>query len=79
MKSVLKDYANGGNDVKQPDKGLVNEWLRICMELKHSVKGLFTDVSSILKRDSMITKQKLLFFGGYILECKQSSKERIAC
>ena len=76
MKSVLKDYANGGNDVKQPDKGLVNEWLRICMELKHSVKGLFTDVSSILKRDSMITKQKLLFFGGYILEYTDLEKQK---
>ena len=76
LKSVLKDYANGGNDVKQPDKGLVNEWLRICMELNYSVKGLFTDVSSILKRDSMITKQKLLFFGGYILEYTDLEKQK---
>lgn len=68
LKTVLKEYASGGTDVKQPDKVLVGEWLGICMELKHSVKGLFTDVSSILKRDSMITKQKLLFFGDYILE-----------
>ena len=46
------------------------------MELKHSVKGLFTDVSSILKRDSMITKQKLLFFGGYILEYTDLEKQK---
>lgn len=76
LKAVLKGYASGGIDVEQPDKSLAEEWLGICMELKHSVKGLFTDVSNILKRDSMITKQKLLFFGDYILEHTDLDKQK---
>lgn len=76
LKAVLKEYASGGADVRQPDKVLVGEWLGICLELKHSVKGLFTDVSSILKRDSMITKPKLLFFGEYILEYTDLERQK---
>lgn len=40
------------------------------------IKGLFTDVSNILKRDSMITKLKLLFFGAYILEYTDFEKQK---
>lgn len=76
LKAVLKDYASSGTGTSQPDKNLVEEWLRICIEVKHSVKGLFTDVSNILKRDSMITKQKLLFFGAYILEYTDFEKQK---
>ena len=76
LKAVLKDYANSGAGANQPNKNLVEEWLGICMEVKHSVKGLFTDVSNILKRDSMITKGKLLFFGEYILEYTDIEKQK---
>lgn len=74
LKSVLKNYASGV-EAKQPEKALIAEWLGICMEVKHSVKGLFTEISNILKRDSMINKQKLLFFGGYILEYTDLDKQ----
>ena len=67
LKSVLKDYANGTNTA-QPAKALIDEWLGICLEVKHSVTGLFNDIASILKRDSMINKAKLLYFGKYILD-----------
>lgn len=76
LKAVLKDYASSGAGADQPNKNLVEEWLCICMEVKHSVKGLFTDLSNILKRDSMITKQKLLFFGAYILKYTDLDKQR---
>lgn len=76
LKAVLKDYASSGAGSNQPNKNLVEEWLGICMEVKHSVKGLFTDVSNILKRDSMITKQKLLFFGAYVLEYTDYEKQK---
>ena len=51
------------------------EWLGICMEVKHQVKGLFNDISGILKRDSRITKEKLLFFGPLILEHADVDKQ----
>ena len=76
LKAVMKDYASGGATVSQPDKALTDEWLNICLEVKHSVKGLFTEVSNILKRDSMINKQKLLFFGGYILAYSDLEKQK---
>ena len=76
LKAVMKDYASGGATVSQPDKALTDEWLNICLEVKHSVKGLFTEVSNILKRDSMINKQKLLFFGGYILAYTDLEKQK---
>ena len=75
LKAVLKDYASGGVNVKQPDKALIDQWLKICLDVKHSVKGLFTDVSNILKRDSMVSKEKLLFFGAYILEYTDLDKQ----
>lgn len=73
LKAVLKDYASG--TAQRPDKRLVDEWLTICLEVKHSVKGLFNDIGSILKRDSMITKEKLLFLGSYILEYADADKQ----
>ena len=74
LKSVLKDYANG-TSTAQPAKALIDEWLGICLEVKHSVKGLFNDIASILKRDSMINKAKLLYFGKYILDFADSDKQ----
>jgi len=76
LKAVLKDYASSGAGANQPDKNLVEEWLSICMEVKHPVKELFTDISNILKRDSMITKQKLLFFGASVLEHTDIEKQK---
>ena len=75
LKSVLKDYANG-TSATQPAKALVDEWLGICLEVKHSVKGLFNDIASILKRDSMINKAKLLYFGKYILDFADFEKQQ---
>lgn len=74
LKEVLKDYARGVVS-KQPDKNIIDEWLSISKELKHSLKGLFNDVSSILKRDSAVNKAKLLFFGDYILEYSDPEKQ----
>ena len=76
LKAVLKDFAGSSAGTKQPDKNLVGEWLGICLEVKHSVKGLYTDVSNILKRDAMITKEKLLYFGAYILEYTDLEKQK---
>ena len=73
FKSILKDYSNG-TSTNQPDKDTVNELLTICVELKHSVKTLFNDISSILKR-GLINKAKLLFFGEYILKYADSEKQ----
>ena len=70
LKAVLKDFAGSSAGTKQPDKNLVGEWLGICLEVKHSVKGLYTDVSNILKRDAMITKEKLLYFASTIKFCR---------
>ena len=75
LKSVLKDYASGVVN-KQPERSLVSEWLSICLDVKHSVKGLFNEVSGILKKDSAITKEKLLFFGPWILEFTDLDKQR---
>lgn len=75
LKSVLKDYANG-TSTTQPSKALIDEWLSICLEVKHSVKGLFNDIASILKRGSMINKAKLLYFGKYILDYADSEKQQ---
>ena len=75
LKSVLKNSAGGVED-KLPEKDLIAEWLGICLEIKHSVKGLFTEVGNILKRDSVINKQKLLFYGGYILEYTDLDKQK---
>lgn len=75
LKSVLKDYANG-TSTAQPAKALIDEWLGICLEVKHSVKGLFNDIASILKRDSMINKAQLLYFGEYILDYADSEKQQ---
>lgn len=75
LKMVLKEYASTTN-TEQPDKELIDEWLAICMEVKHALKGLFNDVGTILKRDSMITKEKLLFFGPYILKYGDAEKQK---
>lgn len=74
LKMVLKEYAEEAK-VKQPDKGIIAEWLTLCLELKHSVKALFNDISATLKRDSGSNKAKLLFFGGYILEYADPEKQ----
>lgn len=73
LKVILKDYASNVS-TQQPDKGTVDEWIAICLELKHSVKGLFNDISSILKR-SLVNKAKLLFFGDYILNYADADKQ----
>lgn len=73
LKAVLKDYANG-TSANQPDKTIVDEWLAICLELKHSVRGLFNDISSILKR-GLISKPKLIYFGKYILDFADLDKQ----
>ena len=73
LKALLKDYANG-TITNQPDKAIIEEWLAICLELKCSLKGLFNDISSILKR-GLISKAKLLFFGNYILDHADADKQ----
>ena len=75
LKALLKDYASGAM-INQPDKSIVDEWLNICIEVKHSVKGLFNEISAILKKDSSINKQKLLFFGEYILNYTEPHKQK---
>lgn len=75
LKAVLKEYAST-TDAEQPDKELIDEWLAICMEVKHALRSLFNDVGNILKRDSMITKEKLLFFGPYILKYGDEGKQK---
>lgn len=74
LKKILKDCAGDVNaSIKQ--KELWMEWLGICIEVKHLVKGVFNDISGILKRDSRITKEKLLFFGPLILEHADVDKQ----
>lgn len=74
LKEILKDCA-GDVNASMRQKELWMEWLGICMEVKHQVKGLFNDISAILKRDSRITKEKLLFFGPLILEYADVDKQ----
>lgn len=74
LKKILKESAGDAN-ATLGSKGLWVEWLGICMEVKHQVKGLFNDISGILKRDSIITKEKLLFFGPLILEHADVDKQ----
>ena len=75
LKSVLKEYANG-TESTQPEKSLMTEWLEVCIEVKHSVKALFNEISSILKKDSAITKAKLLFFGAWILKYTEPERQK---
>ncbi len=75
LKALLKNYASGAT-ATQPDKNIVDEWLNICIEVKHSVKGLFNEISAILKKDSSVNKQKLLFFGEYILNYTEPDKQK---
>lgn len=75
LKALLKDYASGAES-NQPDKNLIDEWLTICLEVKHSVKGLFNEVSGILKKDSSITKEKLIFFGAWMLKYTDIDKQK---
>ena len=74
LKKILKDCAVDVNATLS-QKGLWMEWLSICLEVKHLVKGLFNDISGILKRESRITKEKLLFFGPLILEHADADKQ----
>lgn len=75
LKAVLKEYAST-TDAEQPNKELIDEWLAVCMEVKHALNGLFNDIGNILKRDSMITKEKLLFFGPNILKHGDEAKQK---
>ena len=74
LKKILKDCAADVN-ASLSQKDLWTEWLGICMEVKHQVKGLFNEISGILKRDSRITKGKLLYFGPLILEHADADKQ----
>ena len=74
LKKILKDCA-GDVNASLNQKDLWMEWLGICMEVKHQVKGLFNEISGILKRDSRITKGKLLYFGPLILEHADVDKQ----
>lgn len=74
LKKILKDCA-GDVNAALSQKDLWTEWLGICMEVKHQVKGLFNEISGILKRDSRITKGKLLYFGPLILEHADADKQ----
>lgn len=74
LKAVLKDYA-GSSTVAQPTKTTIDVWLSVCLDVKHSLRGLFNEVSAILKKDSNITKAKLLFFGKLILEYSEIEKQ----
>jgi len=74
LKEILKDCA-GDVNASMRQKELWMEWLGICMEVRHQVKGLFNDISGILKRDSRITKEKLMFFGPLILEHADIDKQ----
>ena len=74
LKKILKDCAADVN-ASLSQKYLWTEWLGICMEVKHQVKGLFNEISGILKRDSRITKGKLLYFGPLILEHADADKQ----
>ena len=67
LKSLLKDYADG-TSATQPDANLVHEWIGICLELKHSIRGMFNEICNILKNGQRITAEKLLYFGEDILK-----------
>lgn len=73
LKSLLKDYADG-TTTTQPDVDLVNEWLGILMELKHSLKSMYDEICNLLKNGQRITKAKLLFFGEDILKYTDVAK-----
>ena len=73
LKSLLKDYADG-TTTTQPDAGLVNEWLEILMELKHSLKSMYDEICNLLKNGQRVTRVKLLFFGEYILKYADMAK-----
>ena len=73
LKSLLKDYADG-TTTTQPDADLVNEWLEVLMELKHSVKSMYDEICNLLKNGQRVTKAKLLFFGEDILKYADMTK-----
>ena len=74
LKAVLKDYA-GSSTATQPAKTTIDAWLSVCLDVKHSLRGLFNEISAILKKDSNINKAKLLFFGKLILEYSDLEKQ----
>ena len=74
LKAILKEYARGMSSM--PNKLLIDECLGYCLEVKHSLKELFNDISAILKHDSIINKEKLLFFGSNILEYSDAEKQK---
>ena len=73
LKSLLKDYADG-TTATQPDVNLVNEWLGILVELKHSLKSMYDEICNLLKNGQRITAEKLLFFGEDILKYADMTK-----
>lgn len=73
LKLVLKDYADG-TTATQPDVNLVNEWLDILVGLKHSLKSMYDEICNLLKNGQRIKKEKLLFFGEYILKYADMAK-----
>lgn len=73
LKSLLKDYADG-TTATQPEAGLVNEWLGILMELKHSLKSMYDEICNLLKNGQRVTKAKLMFFGKDILKYTDMAK-----
>lgn len=74
LKDILKSCASDPNaDLKS--KGFWLEWLDVCIEVKHQVRGLFNEISNILKRDSLINKEKLMFFGPLILKYADADQQ----
>lgn len=73
LKSLLKDYADG-TTTTQPDVNLVNEWLGILVELKHSLKSMYDEICNLLKNGQRVTAEKLLFFGEDILKYADMTK-----
>ena len=73
LKLLLKDYAEGASST-QPDASLVHEWLGICLELNHSLMGMFNEICNILKNGQRTKAEKLLYFGEDILKYADMTK-----
>ena len=67
LKEILKEQAIDIN-ANLSSKDILLEWIDICLEVGHHMKGLFNEIFNILKKDSVVTKDKLLFFGPLILK-----------
>lgn len=73
LKFVLKEYAIGVG-AQQPEKQQIEKWLDICQGLGHPVKDLIVEIYDVLTRSSVVTKEKLLFFGPLILKYMDHDK-----